>query len=62
MVEFLNLGRINERFEVEFSKAYSRFLESGHYILGPEVSKFESDFANYCGAQYCIGVAMYWCC
>src|SRR5690606_14333934 len=30
---------------------------SGYYILGSEVEQFESDFANYCGTKYCIGVA-----
>lgn len=57
MVEFLNLTRINERFETEFSKAYKSFLQSGRYILGQEVLKFERAFANYCDTQHCIGVA-----
>jgi dTDP-3-amino-3,4,6-trideoxy-alpha-D-glucose transaminase len=30
---------------------------SGRYILGPEVEAFESEFAAYCGARHCIGVA-----
>ena len=30
---------------------------SGRYILGPEVEAFESEFAGYCGARHCIGVA-----
>lgn len=32
-------------------------LESGRYILGPEVEKFESEFASYLGAGHCVGVA-----
>jgi dTDP-4-amino-4,6-dideoxygalactose transaminase len=32
-------------------------LESGRYILGPEVEAFESEFASYVGAGHCIGVA-----
>jgi dTDP-4-amino-4,6-dideoxygalactose transaminase len=32
-------------------------LDSGHYILGPEVSAFEREFADYCGAEHAIGVA-----
>lgn len=31
-------------------------MESGWYILGSEVSSFESEFANYCGTKYCVGV------
>src|SRR6185503_3886940 len=32
-------------------------MASGHYILGPEVAAFESEFAAYCEAAHCIGVA-----
>jgi dTDP-4-amino-4,6-dideoxygalactose transaminase len=31
-------------------------LQSGRYILGEEVDRFEEEFAEYCGVQYCIGV------
>src|SRR5205814_5713461 len=31
-------------------------LESGWYILGPELEAFESEFAAYCGARHCVGV------
>ena len=31
-------------------------LESGKYILGPEVDAFESEFAGYLGAEHCVGV------
>ncbi len=30
---------------------------SGRYILGPELEAFESEFAAYCGARFCVGVA-----
>lgn len=30
--------------------------ESGKYILGPEVSAFEEEFAAYLGVRHCIGV------
>jgi dTDP-4-amino-4,6-dideoxygalactose transaminase len=30
---------------------------TGQYILGPEVTAFEQEFAAYCGAEHCIGVA-----
>ena len=32
-------------------------LESGRYVLGPEVEAFEDEFAAYLGARHCIGVA-----
>ena len=30
--------------------------DSGRYILGPEVSAFEDEFAAYLGARHCVGV------
>jgi dTDP-3-amino-3,4,6-trideoxy-alpha-D-glucose transaminase len=41
----------------ELRAAVTRVLDSGHYILGPEVSAFESEFASYCGAAHAVGVA-----
>jgi dTDP-4-amino-4,6-dideoxygalactose transaminase len=32
-------------------------IESGWYSLGPHVGSFENAFAEYCGADECIGVA-----
>jgi dTDP-4-amino-4,6-dideoxygalactose transaminase len=32
-------------------------LESGRYVLGPEVEAFEREFAEFCGARHCVGVA-----
>ncbi|PJJ98982.1 erythromycin biosynthesis sensory transduction protein eryC1 [Lysobacteraceae bacterium NML75-0749] len=32
-------------------------IESGYYVLGPGVAQFEAEFARYCGAAHCIGVA-----
>ena len=32
-------------------------VQSGRYILGPEVEAFERAFATYLGRRHCIGVA-----
>ncbi len=37
--------------------AITELLESGRYILGEPVAKFEQQFAAYLGAKYCVGVA-----
>jgi dTDP-4-amino-4,6-dideoxygalactose transaminase len=34
-----------------------RVLESGRYILGPELEGFEGEFAAYVGRRHCVGVA-----
>jgi dTDP-3-amino-3,4,6-trideoxy-alpha-D-glucose transaminase len=41
----------------ELRAAVTGVLDSGHYILGPEVSAFEQEFAAYCGADHAVGVA-----
>lgn len=56
MIEYENLKKTNEFFRDEFTKNFDRFLDSGWYVLGTEVSSFENEFANYIGSKHCIGV------
>ena len=57
MIEYENLKKLNEPFEAEYRKCFEEILNSGWYILGEQVTKFEEEFAKYCGAKYCVGVA-----
>ena len=57
MIKFLDLKKINERFRYELDVAAKRVLDSGWYLLGREVEKFEADFSEFCGVKHCIGVA-----
>ena len=41
----------------EIAAAVGRVVASGWYILGQEGVSFEREFANYCGAAECVGVA-----
>lgn len=36
--------------------AARRVIESGWYVLGPEVEAFERRFADYCGTRHAVGV------
>lgn len=40
----------------EINSAVKDVLISGNYILGHQVSSFESEFASYLNSKYCIGV------
>jgi dTDP-4-amino-4,6-dideoxygalactose transaminase len=40
----------------EIDAAIQQVVESGLYILGPNVTRFEEQFASFIGASYCIGV------
>jgi dTDP-3-amino-3,4,6-trideoxy-alpha-D-glucose transaminase len=46
-----------EALRSELRDAVERVLDSERYILGPEVSAFEREFAEYCGAREAVGVA-----
>ncbi|GAB5401389.1 MAG: DegT/DnrJ/EryC1/StrS family aminotransferase [Aureisphaera sp.] len=56
-VPFLDLHKINARYDREFKEVFASFLDSGYYILGNQVRQFETDFAAYCGTNHCVGVA-----
>ncbi len=43
--------------KAELDEAYFRFMESGWLVLGKEVSSFEEEYAAYCEAGHCVGVA-----
>lgn len=57
MIPHLDLKRINAPYQVEIAEAMRRVAESGWYILGKEVEKFEQNWAAYCGVKHCLGVA-----
>jgi dTDP-3-amino-3,4,6-trideoxy-alpha-D-glucose transaminase len=39
----------------EILEACRRVLDGGWYILGPEVQRFEAEFASFAGATVCVG-------
>ena len=41
----------------ELVSDFERVMNSGNFILGPEVSGFEEEFTKYVNARYCIGTA-----
>jgi dTDP-4-amino-4,6-dideoxygalactose transaminase len=46
----------NKKHEKEIRKAISRVIDSGNYILGSEVEKFERNLSTYLGNKYSVGV------
>lgn len=55
-VPFLDLQAPYRELKDDLDAAYRRVMESGWFILGPEVESFEREFAGYCGVKHCIGV------
>lgn len=56
-VPFLDFVQPYEELKAELDEAYFRFMRSAWYVLGREVEAFEREFAAYCGAAHCVGVA-----
>jgi len=57
MIKFLDLKKINSQNSDALQGAYLKIIDSGWYILGSEVNKFEQKFSNYCNTKHCVTVA-----
>jgi dTDP-3-amino-3,4,6-trideoxy-alpha-D-glucose transaminase len=55
-VPFVDLRAGHEELKPELERAVARVLDSGLYLLGPELEEFEREFAAYCGTRHCVGV------
>jgi dTDP-4-amino-4,6-dideoxygalactose transaminase len=56
IVRFLDLKVVNSKYRNSILKAVEGVIDSGWYILGNEVNKFENDLAKYIGIKHAIGV------
>lgn len=56
MVEYTSLKANTELFLEEYGRAADRVIRSGWYILGPELERFEKEFASYLGVKHCVGL------
>ena len=56
-VPLLDVPTQNGPLEAELTAAFSRVLKSGMYIMGGELTAFESEAAKVCGAKHGIGVS-----
>lgn len=55
-IPFLDLPSMHAPLREQLTAAFQRVLDSNSLILGPELDRFERDFAAYCGAEHCVGV------
>ena len=56
-IPFLDLGAAYRELQLDIDSAVSRVMNSGWYILGPEVEAFEAEWASWCGAADAVGLA-----
>ena len=57
MLMINDLLRHNQRLMNELHEASREVLESGWYVLGKHVKKFEEEFASFCQTNHCVSVA-----
>jgi len=56
VIPFLDLKAQYIPIQDEIKAAISKVLASTQFVLGEEVTKFEEEFANYCGGNYGVAV------
>lgn len=56
MIKMVNLQYQHRLIEKEVKQKLDQLFEKGNYILGDFVAEFERNFAEFCGAKYCVGV------
>jgi dTDP-3-amino-3,4,6-trideoxy-alpha-D-glucose transaminase len=57
VVPFVSLGRQHAALANDLRAAFARVIGASSFILGEEVEAFEHEFARFCGASECVGVA-----
>lgn len=54
--KFLDLVESHKLINKDLKIASNKIIDSGKYILGNEIEKFEYNFSKYCKSKYCVGV------
>ncbi len=56
MIVYEDLAVVNRPFLKEYHDCLDRFIHDNRFVLGENVSAFESEFASYCGVSFGVGV------
>lgn len=56
-VPFFTLDRQIPKMQKEIEKSLQAVIQSGKFILGPNVAALEEEIAAYCGTRFSVGVA-----
>lgn len=57
MVKFLDLQAITMLHGDEYKQAIDRVVDSGWFLQGEEIKRFEKSYADYIGVEECVSVA-----
>jgi dTDP-4-amino-4,6-dideoxygalactose transaminase len=56
-IPFLDLVTPHKQLEPELTDVFQKVLHTAGFVGGPMVENFENEFAAFCDAKYCVGVA-----
>ncbi|TMA58333.1 MAG: erythromycin biosynthesis sensory transduction protein eryC1, partial [Deltaproteobacteria bacterium] len=56
-IPLVDLREQHRQVAEEVARGFARVLESGCFVLGPEVEGFEAAFARFSAVEHCVGVA-----
>src|ERR1700737_1537521 len=56
-VPFLDLVTLHKELESELLSTLEDTLRTAGFVGGPKVEEFEREFARFCDASHCVGVA-----
>lgn len=57
MIPFLDLKTQHQKLKEEILEAWGGILETGWFVGGPWVEKFETEFAKMCQVDHCVSVS-----
>lgn len=57
MIKFLDIQKINQQYSNELKQVAAEVIDSGWYLLGERVKKFEKELSSYIGCKEIVGVA-----
>jgi dTDP-4-amino-4,6-dideoxygalactose transaminase len=57
MIPLLDLDAMHSEIRAELDEAWRQVCQSAKFIGGEFVERFEAEWASYCHADYCVGVA-----
>ena len=55
-VPFVDLRSLHAGIQQELREVFHRVLDQSTFVLGPEVQRFEEEFAAYVGTRYCVAL------
>jgi dTDP-4-amino-4,6-dideoxygalactose transaminase len=56
IVPFVDLKARHKLYQDEIQAAIASVVERANFVMGDELEAFESEFASFCGAKFCVGV------